>query len=250
MDEIEKIVQQLLGKDNSLIAGAVQKLLAPVYQDIFNKGHGVATAKAQGDRVELEANTNRLNGELVTAAAKIKELEESKPDVAKVRKQYDESIDVLKNEHKTQVQKLQTTITAEREARALADIRSGLQSLGVDADYADVLASKDDVKRRLKFKDDGSVEVLQAGKDIPIIASGDKKPVALLVDELRTTVPAKFVTSNGDRGSGTSGAGGASADTTSKTWAQGIRDTATAERAAKKPSGSASDRLRGKSKTA
>src|SRR5690606_21712987 len=86
---------------------------------------------------------------------------------------------------------------------AVRDLRGALEKRGVDRDYAQVLSEKADLRARLKPSDDGGgVQVLQAGKDIPIAPSGALTALDVLADELFATVPEKWVLAKTDTGSG------------------------------------------------
>jgi hypothetical protein len=81
-------------------------------------------------------------------------------------------------------------------------LRSELVRRGVHPDYAEVLASKESVKSRIRYVD-GEIQILQDGKDIPIHAGEGQSAIGVLSEELAGTVPAKFKNSSVDSGSGT-----------------------------------------------
>jgi hypothetical protein len=94
-------------------------------------------------------------------------------------------------------------LISERRNRALSDLKAKLIGQGVDPDYADVLTNKSTTTKRIKFDDKTrKMDILAADSEVPIVPAQGKDVLDVLADELKTGIPAKFVTSTADNGSG------------------------------------------------
>jgi multidrug efflux pump subunit AcrA (membrane-fusion protein) len=209
MDLTEAIKALMAHSNREEVVAALQKDGQPLYQLVFNKGHAVATAKLEAEKATVEARATQAEQERDAAKGTLAERERNTPDVAAIRTQYEQQIADLKEQHKGTLLKEKEARQAERLERTKAELRADLVSAGVDPDYADVLVEKRETLSRLTFrKDDGVLEILQAGKTIPLAVGDGESPVKLLVAELRGATPAKFISSNADGGSGSSSGNG------------------------------------------
>lgn len=241
---LEQLLAELMKLDAAQVATALQEKAQPVFQHIFNKGHGAGLAKATDDKTRLEGQVASLTSQLSEKDNTIRTLTDKAPDVAAVRQTFEAQINQLTEKHKSELKAKDEEIQGERMSRARSDIRTKLVAGGVDPDYADVLMEKPEIKKRMRFAKDGVLEVLQDKQDIPLTATKDKAVTDLFVEELVAAAPAKFLTVNSDRGSGTESGGGGGKGNASRY--DKIREDAKSRQTVDSSQPSAAERLRGR----
>lgn len=192
------------------VLSALQSKAHGVYQAVFDKGHRNATARLNDQKEALEGQVARLTSELETAQTRLEEATSNQPDVSAIHQQYKDEIKGLKEEHKDALDNLRAANVAEKREGAKARLKALLASddFGVDSDYADLQVER--AADRIRVTDEGGIEILQAGKDIPYSPGEGQDALSLLATEIRNGTPEKFVTVKADRGSniGNGGAGG------------------------------------------
>lgn len=209
----------------------------PVYQHVYDMGHGEATRTFRTKESELNGQITSLTAERDALQKRYNDLEGKTPDAQKVRQ-----------EMQTEIDKLNTSITDLKAAhknqriewyreRELGKLKDELIELGVDPDWAAVMAKDEDVKRRLQVTEaedgTGLVTVLKAGSD-SVALQGDK-PLGLLAAELRKNVKPGFLTSKADKGAETrEGGTGGGGD---KTVYERAREQGKAAHTGKRPEG-------------
>lgn len=206
--DLNELIQKLGEHPKDQVVTALKSGAHPVFQEVFNAGHSTATEQAKTDKQALETQLADVKADLDKATTRVQELEEKAPDVAKVREQYQTEITDLKTKHEQELEDRDQRLRNERMGRAVSDLRTKLVERGVDGEYAQVKVERADVRARLRHNDDGQLEVLQAGKEIPFQPADGKNALDLLADEIREGTDPKWITSNADRGSGTGGGGG------------------------------------------
>jgi len=202
MSTIAELVTGLRSEKVDDVVKELQNSAHAIWQEVWNLGHANATARGKEDLTAKDKELTAATESKVQAESKLEELRGSQPDVAKVREQYDTEIAELKTKHATAIQEKDDARALAETGRASGDLRSELVRRGVDPDYAEVLASKESVKSRIRYVD-GEVQILQDGKEIPISAGEGQTAIGVFSEELAGAVPAKFKNSSGDSGSGT-----------------------------------------------
>lgn len=205
--DLKELLAELLKLDKAAVVAALQAEAHAIYQAIFDKGHSTATATARTEKERLDGELAGVRTQLEQANNTIKELEKKAPDVATVRTQFEQQILTLQNKHKDELKAKDAEIESERRSRAFGDLRVKLIEKGVDPDYAEVTVNKAEVQKRIRIKDK-LAEVLQADSEVPLQPGKGQTGIDLLADELHKATPAKFLTSDVDRGSGTENGGG------------------------------------------
>lgn len=194
------VVDAATPEDREILVKTLQKEAQPVFQAIFDRGHSDAAQRA---KVKLEESNNALtlrDQELQAERDRVRALQADKPDVAKVEKQYQDTIADLKEKHKRERDKLSQQVSTERSSRVKSDLLAAVTGREVDPDYAAIQVER--VANRLRFTDDGKLEVLAEGKDIPLMPGDGETPIGLLAKEIRDRTPPKFLISRADTGSG------------------------------------------------
>lgn len=213
MDEIQEAIQAYMGEattaNRDAVVAAMQKNAQPIFQHIHDIGHSAAHKTARVQTKDLEKKLADAQEALTAAETRLTEATANQPDVSKVHDQYKAEIQTLKAAHASALADMKASQVADKRERAKADLVASLVSKGVDKDYAEVQVAK--AEGRMRFSEDGSLEILQAGKEIPFAPGDGQTAVGLLAEEIRTATPTKFVSTNADSGSGVGANGGAGA---------------------------------------
>lgn len=198
-------------KDKDAVDVLHNVVAADVFQPIFDRGHNAGLAKGSSQSTDLKTRAETAEAAAKAATEQLDEFKKKSPDAAKLQEQYQSDLKKKDEEHKAELAKRDQVLAAERTKRVRSDLVRELLSHKVDKDYAEVLADKPEVRDRIRFNDAGEIEVLQKGKDIAIVPSSEKGALAMLSEELKATVPAKFITSDATGGSGVGSENGTSA---------------------------------------
>jgi hypothetical protein len=180
----------------------------PLYQGVFDAGHAAATAKGNEKVTELQASLTAKSDEVTKLTQEVTALKADKPDIVAVEAKYQKDITGLQAQLKEEKLARRDERRQWHVSQAHTRLQSALVEAGVDPEYAELLLSKEDIKKRFKVVTSGdevTIEVLKEGSEtIPLQADNPTKAFA---DELRRNVKPQFIRSNGDRGSGASGGG-------------------------------------------
>lgn len=196
--------------DAKAIAAAVQQHAQAAYQVAYNAGHSTATQAKNTEIQTLTAERDQHKAASEKATQDLEAERKKHPELQQLRDQHAQEITRLNDAHKTEVKKLTDGAAEKDRQRAVADARAYLVGeKKVDPVYADALLANPDVAKRIRLAQDGAVEFLQKGQDIPIAVGADQKAHALFGDSLLPDIPKKFVGSTADGGAGiTNGAPG------------------------------------------
>lgn len=237
----DHVLESTKGKEGNDLKAAIKAVVDElhgvthtVYQAIFDKGHGVATAALEGDKGTLATQLATKDTEIAALNTRIEGLTKDKPDVAALEAQHATAISTLRAQHKTEVDGLKQTNQAMLQDRDRADLERMLVGAGVEPKYARVHARDPEVQKRLKYDKDGKLSVLQKDGALPFDAPEGKTGMDLLVAELVADTDPLFITSGADRGSDTGNSnnrgGGAGSN-----FFKGIREQAAQEQTTERP---------------
>jgi hypothetical protein len=173
-----------------------------LYTTINNKGYSAAQLAEKEKRTNLEATIERLEGEIKEARKNIGELEKKAPEAASLKQQYEQQVEQLKEQHKTAQSKLKDQLANERRQTVISTLTAKLVQAKVDPKYAKVIARDEDIIKRLKFNDDGTLDVMQQGKDIPVVPGENQDRLDVLVEDVVRETDPKFISADVDRGGG------------------------------------------------
>lgn len=211
--ELSELVKEIGTHGVDDVVKALQSNAHGIWQEIWNLGHANKTAAVKTDLETKETELTTAKAATSKLEGQLEQLRSSQPDTAKVREQYDTEIKELNDKHDKVVADLKTSRATSEVDREIATFQSRLVAAGADPDYAEVLAQKSSNRERFRHEENG-VQILQAGKDIPIAAGDGKTALDVMVDEVISTIPARFVNSKADKGTGQrtnqQGAGGGS----------------------------------------
>jgi hypothetical protein len=207
MDEILEAIKKLMGHESrDEVVAALKKHGKPVYQLVFDDGHGVATEQLNSKLSKVEQERDAAKTEARDAKKDLQKLRDESPDAAKLEEQYrnelaekDAEIEALRTQ--SQQEKLEW-----RRDNALERLRAALAPQVVDG-YEELLVGRGSTADRFSFDDDGNLRVLQLGKQIPY--AGDvEAQIKSLADDLMKEVKPIFRNSKVKEGSGRDAAGG------------------------------------------
>lgn len=208
--ELKELLAKLIASPIKDVVAALKEHAHAIYQEVFNAGHGKATAEATERETALNTKVTDAEKKAAAAEKKLSDYEKKAPEIATLREQHATEITELKTAHKTELDTEREGRKGDRIERAIADYRAALIAGGVDEDMATVKAQHPDIRKRFQARaGDGVVEILQDGKTIPIQADSPDKAVKLFAEETKKSIDPKFIRSGADGGSGTGTGGGA-----------------------------------------
>ncbi len=191
--QLTELAKKFEPANTDAVHSIVQTHFHPVFQRINDGGRAAANADNKAKLEEKENLVRTTQGLLDKAKEDLKLLTEKTPEVAVLRREYEEKIRGLEATHKTQLEERDRLVVQGHQDRAVSDFVSTITTLGVDAEYArTVLASRADIKSRIRVKD-GKVEVLQAGQqELTITPAANKTSIDHLAEEVFGTVGDKW----------------------------------------------------------
>ena len=209
MDELEKAIAALLAHPNrdEMLAKFAEKAGA-IKQSFFQEGFNTGYGKKEGELTAAKTKVTELETKTTQLTAELVEARKANPDIAKLHTDYQAKIEEEKRTAAAALAKATGILKTTTLARTQADLRAALTQIGVDGDFAQVLSQRPDLVARIVPNEaDGTVTIMQAGGTIPFQSANGKSALDLLVEELKPTIPAKWITSKADGGSGDQGGG-------------------------------------------
>lgn len=204
MEKLLESLKALLAHGNKdEVVQLIEKEGAPLFQSIFQRGFDNGYGKKAGELETANAKVTDLQAKVTAQDGEIAKLK-ANPDTAALHAQYGQEIAKVKADAEARERELRATLETERKTMRTRDLRALLTTgeKRLDADYADVLLEKPDVKSRVKINADGTFQILQKGKDIPIAAQTPEAALAIMADELKAEAPPRFVLVGTDTGGG------------------------------------------------
>lgn len=224
-EELRKLLEALNGWANKAeLIAAIKDQAKPIYQPIFNDGHGVATAAAAADRVKLERRAADAEAAQAQATADLEKFRKEQPQVAAIDAQYKQALADKDKELATLKEQAKQDKIAARKGSALDKLRAFLNQR-VDADKVNSMLTALTVAERVQLDDNLGLRVLQKGQQIPFAGSEDEQ-LRAFADELVAGVDPKFLLSDVDAGSGRETVGSSKSTTTGKAFYDKIREKA------------------------
>lgn len=227
MPELDEQIQALVAEHSTdEIAKSLRAHAREVWQVAYNDGHRSGAGSKRRDVEEAEKSLATVQGDLDKANQRIKELEDSQPDLAQIRDAHRQEVEELKAKQLAELEERNQSITSERLRNARSRLAYKLEhEQGVDPEYAStIIVGRDEVQRRLTFNDDGSLVVLQQGKDIELVPTDKSDSLSLLAEELAQGVDPRWLTSKAGRGTGVQTPGASSAGSRDGSFYDKIRE--------------------------
>lgn len=209
---LAEAIAALIAAPQAEVIAALKKDATPlvnvINQEGFNNGYG----KKQGEFDTLKVAADKSAADLVTMTAERDKLARGLPaDVAAVRTEHQQEVTRLTEQHKAELKARDEAIVAERTSNVVTSLRTRLQApkdskgqprRAVREVYATVATQDKAVRDRIKPLPDGTFQVLQAGKQIPVAAATTEEALDVLAEELAAGAPSDMVVANTDAGGG------------------------------------------------
>lgn len=213
---LQEAIAHLMGHtDRKEVLDLIHASAQPLWQEIFNKGHGVATEKANKDIETLKGEKTTLEGQLKTANDKVTDLQTKTPDVAKIQQEWSQKLTDAQEAHKKELQGIRDKGAAVTRDSTISNLRSKLVAAGVDIKLATVMTQDSELTKRIVVREDGTVSILQKGATaIELIPAANQTALDLLTTELFEVAKKdspQLITIQVDRGAGITGDKGSSA---------------------------------------
>jgi len=202
---LDEAIAALAEANKDEVAALLEKKAGGLHQAIFQKGYDVAHGRKVKDADQLKGEIDKLKSELALRTEELSKVGSGQPDRVKA---YEEELTRIRTEKAETEKVYQLKLLQKDRQRAIADLRAVLIRKGVDPDYAEVLTQKATIESRVRVESDGSIQVMQEGKEIPIATEGSKAPLDALAEELVPKLDPKWLTSKVDAGSGDRGGAG------------------------------------------
>lgn len=247
LEQFEALAKKFEPKDREKVIKITQSTMHPVFQEINDGGRAAANKDHEKKIGELTTESSGFKTRAEAAEGQLKLIDEKAPDVAKLRKTFDQELETERGKFQTTLSTKDQELADARLDRAVDQLINELAASphAVDRDYAEtVLAKKADVRSRL-IADGKVVRVLKQGStEMHIVPAEGRTAIQHLADELAETVDAKWKTAGKSRGSGTKGSEGGS-NSKGERYEEIRKETAarTKTRAEARESGSGLERL-------
>lgn len=194
--DVEQLLAELSKHPVNLVLEKLKK--TQFYQPIFNDGHGVATLQFRDDLKTKDteiANLTKARNDLQTEFETFKS---KNPSAAELQRQYTDAIAAKDKE----IQKLREDHAIEKKNARLDTMIAKFQSKLAEVIDPEVAEARAEKKRsRFQFLDDTTVQIMQAGQQIPFAGDMDAQ-IAALVEETVKEVPERLHRSDVVSGSG------------------------------------------------
>jgi hypothetical protein len=235
MDEILELLKKLraLTTDDNQdeVITAFKKQLKPVYQLVFDEGHGVAMSQQQSKIDKLEQDKTTAIAERDQLKTDLKKIRDEGGDVSKIHADYQEQI----REKESEIARLGDEVknTGRRFTRDLALRRLEAKlAAELTEGYEEILVGRQSTQELFSFDDSDNLRVLQPGKNIPFAGDEDAQVQALSEYLLKDVKPV-FKRSKVGKGSGNEGAAaGGGAGGSKKEFFDGVKERAQVANAA------------------
>ena len=201
-DEQKAAIQTLKGiatDDVQEFATELKGANQAAYQGVFRAGFKEAETRWKPRAEQAETKLTEAESAKAEAERQLQEAQSKQPDVAKLNEQWQAKLDKQKADLEAAVTAEKTRAAGEREARKVADLKASLN--GLDPVYVGAVVATE--AARIRFKEDGTPELYEAGSDIPTQLPAGKTPYAVLAEEIRSKADPRWVLAGGDSGSGT-----------------------------------------------
>lgn len=235
LKELVKELDSAWKTDSKAVLDALPTGQGTLYHTAFSDGHKEGSSRVTREKEQVEAERDDLKSKLEATNEKVAQLEEEKPDVQRMNREWQEKFDTLKSTSETSITDLTAQLEQAEKNRALDEYERKLIAAHVDPAYARV--------KRVEAESDGRVTVegkgkdikyvvLEKGKKIPLQATGEKTPIDVLVEEVTPSIDPKFFTENVDLNGSNSQRGNRSGPSTKNEY-EAARERKEAEQKAK-----------------
>ena len=204
--EIAEIIEAVKGVKPEEFKDALQKDAQGHYQVMFNAGHSAATASGKDKLKALEGQVERLTASLASKDGELDELSKKKPDVEKLKGEYEQKLVEAQNALKAKEEEWKGKFDAKEKDRLRAELVSELQAQHVDPWAAQRVVDQA-VMDRIHITDDG-YKVYQQDGATPYSTADGQSSLSLLATEIVGTIPEAMIKTPRNNGSNYRGGSG------------------------------------------
>lgn len=202
---LEQILAELAKLPQNDVVEAIKTKHRVLYQQIFNEGHGIATAALKPQLETAEAAVTAEKAKVVEAGKEIEKLKQQNPDVAKIHADYGQQLQQKENELKAEREKIVGQRKESVQDRLLNAVKAKLLT-EVDADKVEAMLERREIRGRIQVDDNFTGRIVQVGQTIPY-AGDEGAQVLAFAEELKKTVPESLLLSSVQKGTAREGGG-------------------------------------------
>lgn len=204
--DLEQLLAEISKHPTSTVLAKLKG--SPIYQSIFNDGHAVATGQDKDQLAKKDQEIEKLTKARADLQTEFDKFKEKNPSASELQKQYSDAVAAKDAE----ILKLKTEHETERKNWRINDVLMKFQNKLAEVIDPEVAETRAEKKRsRIQLPDGTTVQIMQAGQQIPFAGDVDAQ-IAALVEETVKEVPERFHRSDVVDGSGrelaAAGAGG------------------------------------------
>ena len=190
--ELAEIIEAVKATKPDEFKDALHKGSQQHYQSIFNAGHSTATAAFKTKEGELTTQIEGLENALKAKGDELAELTSKKPDIEKIKGDYERALLEKDAEWKKRVEALEGSVKGgKRDSLKQQLINDLIGKHHVDEWAAN--RSVDEYMERVKVEIDGSYKVYQKDNQTPYQPAEGESSISLLASEIVGTIPETLI---------------------------------------------------------
>lgn len=202
--ELAEIIEAVKALKPEEFREALHKGAQGHYQEIFNAGHSVATAANRTKIEELEKLSSERDQVITKKNEELAELASKKPDIERMKGEYEEALLKKDAEHKQRIEALENSVKGgKRDSLKQQLINDLIGKHHVDEWAAN--RSVDEYLGRISVELDGTYKVYQKDGQTPYQAAEGESSISLLASEIVGTIPEGLIRPPKNNGSGYNG---------------------------------------------
>lgn len=212
LEEALEALKEHADKDKDAVVKAVHEAVPDLHQAIFSIGYGRGQEKLEATKATLQAQVDQANEKAKELEGKLENAKGGDEAVERLQRDVDHwkgEAQRLKGEIDSKQEEFQAQRREEARKAHLGRLRDKLGKHLLD-DYAARTARDPEVAGRIRITDEGELEVLQDGKDVPLTVPDKQDPLDVLVKEIVKGTAPSLIKADGDAGAGidSGGSGG------------------------------------------
>ncbi len=184
----EEIIEAVKAIKPEEFKDALHKGAQGHYQEIFNAGHSTATASNKSKIEELEKLATDRDDLLTAKNAELADLASKKPDLDKIKTEYEEALVKKDEEWKARVEALESSVKGGKRDSLKQQLVNDLMGKHHVDEWA-ANRSVDEYLDRIKVEIDGSYKVYQKDNQTPYQPAEGQSSISLLASEIVGTIP-------------------------------------------------------------
>lgn len=198
------VVKAIAAEDVEEAAGEIKG--APVYQHVFRGGFGEAEKRWRTRAEQADEKVRSAEERTRQAEERLTELMATTPDVQKLNEEWTQKLQRAKDEHAKALETAKAETEKARSAHRRALLELELLAQGLDPLYVETAIAK--YESRIRTREDGTHELIEAGGETPVVLSTDETPFRRLAREIADAADPRWKISTQAGGGGDKGTNG------------------------------------------